>query len=162
MPGVGLPEPIHSFVVLAISIGLSFSAGLVGAQFRPGAWYAQLAKPRWTPPDSIFGPVWSVLYVMMGVAAWLVWLESGIPAAAVAFTLFVTQLVLNAAWSWLFFGLRRPDLAFGEILLLWAAILATLVSFCQVRLMAGVILIPHLVWISYVALLNYSIWKMNR
>jgi benzodiazapine receptor len=124
----------------------------------PG-WYASLEKPAWTPPNAVFSPVWTTLFVMMAVAAWLVW-RAGSPRA-LPLTLFGMQLVLNAGWSGLFFALRSPGLAFAEILLLWAAILATLVAFWRVRPAAGLLLVPYLLWVSYAVALNFAIWRMN-
>jgi translocator protein len=136
-------------------------AAWFGSQFAPGAWYQALEKPPWTPPGWLFGPVWTILYAMMGVAAWLVWRERGFSGAPAALGLFLLQLVLNAAWSWLFFGLRRPDLAALEILILWAAIAATIVAFWRVRPLAGWLLVPYLLWVSFAAALNVAIWRLN-
>jgi translocator protein len=136
-------------------------AAWFGSQFAPGAWYQALEKPAWTPPSWLFGPVWTVLYAMMGVAAWLVWRERGFSGAPTALGLFLLQLVLNAAWSWLFFGLQRPDLAAAEILILWAAIAATIVASWRVRPLAGWLLVPYLLWVSFAAALNVAIWRLN-
>ena len=125
---------LHSIAILAAFIALAFVAGAIGGQFEPGAWYAALTKPSWNPPDWVFAPVWSTLYILMGIAAWLVWRRTqtfGWPLA-----LWVFQLVLNAAWAWLFFGLHRPDFAFAEIIVLLIAILATIVAFWRVRVSA--------------------------
>ena len=138
-----------------------FAAAAVGSQFMPGAWYAALAKPSWNPPNWIFGPVWSMLYVLMAVAAWLVWQRGGWAKQAAPLRLFLLQLALNATWSWLFFGRQRPDLAFYEILTLWAAILATLDRFWRVRPLAGALLIPYLAWVSFAAVLNFTLWRLN-
>jgi translocator protein len=136
-------------------------AAWFGSQFAPGAWYQALEKPAWTPPSWLFGPVWTVLYAMMGVAAWMVWRERGFSGAPTALGLFLLQLVLNAAWSWLFFGLQRPDLAAAEILILWAAIAATIVASWRVRPLAGWLLVPYLLWVSFAAALNVAIWRLN-
>jgi len=146
---------------LVVSLAVCFGAGWVGSRFQPGEWYAQLAKPSWTPPNWLFGPVWSALYVMMALAAWLVWRQDGCRRAAVPLTAFVLQLVLNAAWTWLFFGLHRPALAFAEIVLLWLAIAATLVLFWRRNAIAGVLMAPYLAWVSYAAALNLALWRLN-
>ena len=124
-------------------------------------WYADLAKPAWTPPDWIFGPVWTLLYVMMAVAAWLVWRLDGFAGAKVPLALFAIQLVLNSIWSVLFFGLQNPGAAAVEIVLLWAAILATLVTFWKRSKWAGGLLVPYLAWVSFAAVLNVAIWRMD-
>jgi len=141
---------------------VSFSAAWIGSRFMPGAWYASLAKPSWNPPNAIFAPVWSVLYVLMGVAAWLVWRRAGFSGAGVSLALFVVQLVLNALWSYLFFGTHRPDLAFLEILILWAALLLTLLLFWRQVRLAGVLLLPYLAWVTFASFLNFALWQMNR
>lgn len=146
---------------LPLWVALSFSAALFGGQFGPGEWYAALHKPAWNPPNWIFGPVWTALYTMMGVAAWLVWRRGGWGAQAMPLALFLVQLVLNAAWSWLFFGLHRPGLAFAEIVLLWLAILATALAFRPVSAAAFWLLVPYLAWVTFAAVLNFTLWRLN-
>ncbi|HVF86540.1 MAG TPA: TspO/MBR family protein [Pyrinomonadaceae bacterium] len=139
-------------------------AGLGALSTNPSIdnWYAPLAKPSWNPPNWVFGPVWTILYLMMAIAAWLVWRRKGsVAAAAVPLALFAVQLALNALWSYLFFGLHRPDLAFAEIVLLWAAILATLLAFRRVMPLAGWLLLPYLLWVTFAAFLNFTIQRMN-
>jgi tryptophan-rich sensory protein len=150
-----------SIVSLLVLIAISFIPALIGSQFMPGEWYAQLRKPSWTPPGYLFGPVWSLLYLSMGVAAWLVWKRGGFAGAPAALTLFLIQLAFNGLWSWLFFGLLRPDLAFVDIAILWCLIVATGVAFWHQSTVAGILMIPYLVWVSFAALLNFSIWRMN-
>jgi benzodiazapine receptor len=137
---------------------ICFGAAAVGARFKPGAWYAGIRKPSWTPPNRLFAPVWTLLYAMMAVAAWLVWRQTG-PSGAVG--LFVLQLALNGVWSWLFFGLHRPGLAFADIVALWLAILATLVTFWNVRALAGLLLAPYLAWVTFATALNAALWRLN-
>jgi tryptophan-rich sensory protein len=127
----------------------------------PGAWYASLTKPSWNPPNAIFGPVWSVLYVLMAVAAWLVWRKAGFSGAGAALSLFVVQLALNALWSYLFFGQHRPDLAFYDIIALWAAILSVAVLFWRVDHVAGGLIMPYLAWVTFASYLNFVIWRLN-
>lgn len=138
-----------------------FAAASLGALFMPGEWYATLRKPAWNPPGWLFGPVWSALYTMMAVAAWQVWKRGGFVAQRRPLTLFLAQLVLNAAWTPLFFGLHRPGLAFAEILLLWLAIAATLVAFWPVSRTAAGLLAPYLAWVSFAAVLNGTLWRLN-
>jgi translocator protein len=141
----------------------SLAAGWIGSRFMPGAWYASLVKPAWNPPGAVFGPVWSVLYVLMGLAAWRVWRLAGFGGAGPApLTLFVLQLGLNALWSYLFFGLRRPDLAFFDIVVLWTAILVLVTLFWRLDRGAGVLLLPYLAWVSFAAYLNLALWRLNR
>ncbi|MCX8090813.1 MAG: tryptophan-rich sensory protein [Verrucomicrobiae bacterium] len=139
----------------------SFAAATFGGFFSPGEWYASLQKPSWTPPPWVFGPVWTVLYTMMAVAAWLVWRQGGFAAQRRPLGLFVIQLALNASWTPLFFGLRRPDLAFAEIVLLWVAIAATLAAFRRVSVTAAWLLVPYLAWVSFAAALNFALWRLN-
>ena len=137
------------------------AAGWIGSNFVPGQWYASLAKPAWNPPSSVFAPIWTVLYVLMGVAAWLVWLKAGFSGARTALSLFIIQLLLNSLWSYLFFGLQKPMAAFIEIIALWCVILATLVSFWKVRPRAGALFIPYLCWVGFASALNYQLWRLN-
>jgi translocator protein len=142
-------------------VGISFAAAAVGAQATDPVWYQALERPGWAPPSWLFGPVWTVLYLLMGIAAWLVWVRGGFAGARLALGLFLAQLVLNAAWSWLFFGLRRPDLALAEIVLLWLLILATMLAFGRQRRPAAWLLVPYLLWVTFAAALNLSVWRLN-
>jgi translocator protein len=151
---------LRKWVGLGGWILLPLLAGAFGSLFQPGQWFAELAKPTWNPPSWVFGPVWTTLYILMGVAAWLVWRRGG-PIARGALTLFVVQLVFNAAWSWLFFGLQSPGLAFLDIILLWLLIIVTTVAFWRVRMAAGVLLLPYLAWVTFATALNFAIWRMN-
>lgn len=153
---------IHEGLGLLAFLVLCFGVAGFGAYFRPGEWYARLAKPSWTPANRVFTPVWIVLYAMMAVAGWLVWREAGLAGAAMPLTLFVIQLLLNGIWSWLFFGLQRPDLAMIDIVALWLAIAATVVSFWGISPTASLVMVPYLAWVSFALLLNYEIWQLNR
>ncbi|SRR5579883_109863 len=142
---------------------LSFIAGLIGAvaSIHAASFYASLARPAWAPPASVFGPVWTVLYALMGVAAWLVWRVGGYASASRALNLFLIQLSLNALWSWLFFGFHWGAVAFVDIVLLWLLITLTLVAFWRVRIAAGVLLVPYLLWVTFASVLNFATWQMN-
>ncbi|MGV8075574.1 MAG: TspO/MBR family protein [Syntrophobacteraceae bacterium] len=143
-------------------LAVSFSAALIGSRYVPGEWYASLAKPSWNPPNAVFGPVWSVLYALMGVSAWLVWRRAGFTGAGRSVMgLFFVQLVLNALWSYLFFGLHRPDIAFFEIVVLWVAILVVVVLFWSVDRVAGVLMLPYLAWVGFASCLNFALWRLN-
>lgn len=129
-----------------------------GAVFRPGDWYAGLRKPGWTPPNWVFGPVWSILYIMIAIAGWLVWRAQ---PDSLAVWIWGVQLVLNGAWSWLFFGRRRMDLAFGEVCLMWLSIAAFIVAAYPVSVTASLLFVPYLIWVTIAATLNYSVWRLN-
>jgi tryptophan-rich sensory protein len=157
-------QPRHQVAGLLVWIALCFAAaGLGGWVTTPNipSWYAQLAKPAWTPPSWVFGPVWGCLYLMMAISAWLVWRQNGIAAARLPIGLFASQLALNSAWSVLFFGLHSPGAAFLDIVLLWAAILATIAAFWHWSCLASLLLLPYLAWVSFAVALNLAIWRMN-
>jgi benzodiazapine receptor len=154
---------ITGFLIFLV---LSFSAaGLGGIATASNLvpWYASLEKPSWNPPNSVFGPAWTTLYTLMGIAAWLVWRRGGPGGVPVLVPLgwFLLQLALNALWSWVFFGWHRPALAFAEILLLGLAILATILSFRRLSETAAWLLAPYLLWVSFAAALNGAIAWMN-
>ena len=149
-------------VGLVFWLGVVFLAAYTGSRFMPGAWYAELDKPSWTPPNAAFGPVWTALYVMMAVAAWLVWARCGAAGAPAALTAFLVQLGLNATWSWLFFGRQAIGLALLDLVLLWAALAATTTLFWRKRPLAGALLAPYLLWTTYAGFLNFAIWRLNR
>ena len=137
-----------------------FAAAGVGSRFLPGAWYASLVKPSWTPPNAVFAPVWTALYAAMGVAAWLVWRRAGFGGAGPALALFAVQLVLNALVI-LFFGLHSVGFALLDIVVLWFAILAVTVLFWRVDRRAGLLLVPYLAWVGYASALNLALWRLN-
>ncbi len=149
-------------LALAGWILLSFLAATIGGLAAPGPWYERVNKPSWNPPNAVFAPVWTVLFLMMGVAAWLVWQRRGQPGVTLALTLFVGQLCLNVLWSWLFFHWHRMDLAFYELLVFWVVILATLLAFWQVRPLAGWLFVPYLLWVTFAGYLNLTLWRLNR
>ena len=138
-----------------------FAAAAFGGLFVPDEWYAALRKPSWNPPGWVFGPVWTALYTMMGVAAWLVWRQGGWGKQRQPLLIFLVQLALNALWTPLFFGLHRPGLAFAEIVLLWLAIATTLAAFRPVSRAAAWLLVPYLAWVSFAAALNFTLWRLN-
>jgi tryptophan-rich sensory protein len=150
-------------VGLVAWLAVTFIAAAIGsiASIKAAAFYTQLARPEWAPPPDLFGPVWTVLYALMGIAAWLVWRVGGFQKARTALTLFLVQLLVNALWSWLFFAWHLGALAFAEIILLWALVAATIVAFWRIRPLAGAFLIPYLLWVSFAATLNYSVWQLN-
>ncbi len=148
-------------LALVVCILVCFAAAAIGGIWTSrsvGTWYKEIEKPSWNPPSWIFGPVWTVLYLMMGIALWLVWREK---ASALPLGLFAVQLVLNAAWSGLFFGLRLPGPAFAEIVLLWLAIVGTVGAFRPIAPAAAYLLLPYLGWVSFAAVLNFTVWRLN-
>lgn len=149
--------------ILALTgwLALCFAASGTAVFVSTGGWYAGLHKPTWTPPAWVFGPAWTALYVMMAVAAWLVWRMGGWKEQKGALGLFLLQWLFNALWTPLFFGLHRPLLAFLDILALWTMLALTLVSFWRVRTAAGVLLALYLVWVSFAAALNFTFWRLN-
>lgn len=149
------------FLALGGWLLLCFAAASFGAIFGPGNWYSSLRKPSWNPPAWIFGPVWSALYTMMAVAAWLVWRQGGWAKQRKRLGIFLVQLALNALWTPLFFGLHSPGVAFAEIVLLWLAIAATIIAFLSASRAAALLLAPYLAWVSFAAALNFALWKLN-
>jgi tryptophan-rich sensory protein len=144
-------------------LAIVFIAAAIGAaaSVEASTFYAQLVRPVWAPPASAFGPVWSVLYLLMGVAAWLVWREQGASHRVAALTIFIAQLCANSLWSWLFFAWRNGVLAFAEVLVLLALIVATLAVFWRIRRLAGVLLLPYLAWVCLASALTWSVWQSN-
>ncbi|TNE49467.1 MAG: tryptophan-rich sensory protein [Deltaproteobacteria bacterium] len=153
-----------SWWMLAAFATVSFAAAGINGYFTSlsiQTWYPTLVKPAWNPPNWLFGPVWTLLFFCIAIAGWLVWRSKGFQAAALPLTIFGVQLLLNAGWSWCFFGLQNPGLAFVEILFLWASILATILTFWPISPVAGALLIPYQLWVSFAAFLNFTIWKLN-
>jgi len=140
-----------------------FFAAAVGAMAstQAGDFYAQLQLPVWAPPAGVFGPVWTVLYLLIALSGWLVWREGGLRGARMPFVLFFSQLILNALWTWLFFAWQMGALAFLEIIILWLLIIATVVSFWRIKPFAGILLLPYLCWVSFAAALAFSAWQLN-
>lgn len=143
-------------LVTAVAAAIGAAASMQASSF-----YADLVRPDWAPPAQVFSPVWTVLYLLMAVAAWLVWRISGWRSARTALTLYLVQLAFNALWSWLFFGWRMGAAAFAGIVLLWLLIAVTTVAFWRIRPLAGALLLPYLAWVSFAAFLNYSVWQLN-
>ena len=158
---VPLNSPWKNAAALAVCIAVTFLAPALGAWAMPGEWYASLRKPSWNPPSWLFGPVWTALYLMMATAAWLVWRRGGCSGQRRALTLYLVQLVLNAAWTPLFFGLKMPGIAFAEILLLLAAVVTTAFAFRRVNKAAGALLVPYIAWVSFAGFLNFTLWRLN-
>ena len=154
-------RPTHPAVAALGWFGMTFLAAAIGSQAGPGSWYAGLNKPTWNPPNWVFGPVWTYLYLTMALAAWRVWRRGGWTNRRTPLLMYLLQLILNAFWSPIFFGLQQPGFAFAEILLLWAAIAGTLVLFLRVDRIAGILLVPYLAWVSFATFLNFTLWRLN-
>ena len=148
---------------LGLLLLVTASAALIGgmASVRAADFYRQLSKPAWAPPAQIFGPVWSVLYLLMAIAAWLVVRSRGWPRARPAMALYLIQLGFNALWTWLFFRWQLGGIALLEILALWALVVLTAATFWRTRRLAGLLLLPYLVWITFAAALTYEVWRRN-
>ncbi len=151
-------KAIGSLIVFVAAV---FGVAAFGAQFAPGEWYEGLVKPAGTPPNWLFGPVWTLLYSLIALSGWLVFRKAGPYRAPLPFVLYVFQLVLNGAWSWIFFGLQNPGVALAGILVLWIVILGTAILFWRVSALAGALLLPYLVWVGFAAWLNWKIWELN-
>lgn len=141
----------------------SFVTAAIGAlaTARAEAFYDQLSQPVWAPPGWLFGPVWTLLYTLMGLAAWLIWRQHGFRGAAVALSLFIAQLCANAFWSWLFFAWQQGAGALVEIVVLWLLIAATLGAFWRLDRRAALLLAPYLAWVTFATALNYALWRLN-
>lgn len=149
-----------AFLLVPLLVGAGSGFVTAGAVRE---WYPSLVRPSFAPPSWVFGPVWTALYLMMGLAAWLVWRKAGSdPAGRIALGLFALQLVLNGLWSLLFFGLRAPGVALVEIVVLWVAIAATLRGFWRIDAAAGRLLVPYLAWVTFATALNAGFWWLNR
>jgi len=156
-----------NWLALAIFVGLALAAGAIGAlcsravPLSAGGWYATLTKPAWAPPSGWFGPVWTVLYVLMGTAAWLVWRERYHRKRGAALTAYAMQLALNALWAPLFFGFKSIGAGLFVAVALWVAVIWTIREFITVRALAAWLLAPYVIWVSFAMSLNLSIWRLN-
>ena len=156
---------LNALSKLIIAVGVSELAGIIGSVFTAPAiagWYTTLARPELAPPNWVFGPVWTTLFALMGVTAFLVW-KKGLDRkdVKIALGIFLGQLVLNTLWSIIFFGLHNPGAAFVEIIFLWLAILATIIAFAKISKLAAWLLVPYILWVSFAVYLNYAIWILN-
>ncbi len=154
-----------NYIRLAVSLVVCLGAGFIGSFFTSSSiptWYAGIDKPAFNPPNWVFAPVWTALFILMGISLYLIW-DKGLQSnnVKIAMAVFAIQLILNVLWSVLFFGMKSPFYAFIEIIILWIAILATIILFFSISRPAGYLLVPYILWVSFAALLNFSIWRLN-
>jgi benzodiazapine receptor len=143
-------------------LAITFGAAWLGSRSMPDEWYKNLKKPAWNPPNNIFAPVWTLLYLLMAAAAWILWKNLDLSMAIFPLILFVVQLLLNATWTWTFFKLHRPGMALADILVLLMVIMAMLAIFWEFEPLAGALLLPYLAWVLFATFLTWTIWRMNR
>ena len=157
------PQKNRMLFGLIAWLAVAFTAAALGgiASIHADSFYAGLTRPEWAPPPTLFGPVWTVLYALMGISAWLVWRAKGFEGARIALSLFFYQLAVNALWSWLFFAWHLGALAFVDIALLLILIAATMIAFWRISKLAGLLLVPYLFWVCFASALNYSVWQLN-
>jgi benzodiazapine receptor len=157
---------LFDILKLVISLLVCQVAGLIGSAFTSPSiptWYAAIKKPSFTPPNWLFAPAWITLYVLMGVSAFLVWRKGlGDSQVKIALSIFIVQLIFNILWSVVFFGLKSPLAGFVIIVILWIAILLTILNFFKISMAAGLLLIPYILWVSFASILNFSIFILNR
>lgn len=154
----------EQLIALVVFLGLCAAVAAIGSVMSSSAmdgWYSDLEQPDWNPPDWVFGPVWSVLYILIGISGWLVWRARGWDGARVPLIVWGVQLLLNLFWTVVFFGLEEVGLGAIEIVFLWISIVATIVVFWPIGRLAALLLVPYLIWVSYAAMLNFSIWQLN-
>ncbi len=152
---------LYAAALLPLAIIIAWLAALPGAFFSPGSWYAALEKPSWNPPNQIFGPVWSLLYTMMGISSWMVWLRRAVQPIGKALGLYGVQLFLNALWTVCFFGLQSPSLALINIAVLLLFIIWSIIEFYRISIPAALMLVPYLLWVGFATILNTGIWWLN-
>ena len=161
-PSLSTPQQILGLLLWVVVCFACAGIGSAATVSQLEGWYASLSKPSWNPPNWIFGPVWTTLFAMMAIAAWLVWRSAGFSRGRLSLSWFGIQLMLNVGWSVLFFGLQRPGFAVIEIVLLWLAIAITISLFRRHSKLAAALMVPYLGWVSFASVLNLVIWWLNR
>ena len=158
-----IPSPVRQILGLVAWLVTSFLTAFIGAvaSINAPTFYGQLMQPEWAPPAWLFGPVWTTLFIMMAVAAWLVWRRGGFGTQRTPLILFLVQLVFNGLWSWLFFAWQLGGPAFADIVILWLLIAATIATFWRTSPLAGALMVPYLAWVSFAGVLNYTVWQLN-
>jgi len=153
-----------SILPLLVFILITLFAGFIGSLFTTpsiASWYAFINKPSFSPPNWLFAPVWSLLYILMGIAAFLIWQKRDNLKTKPALMFYGIQLILNTFWSIIFFGMHNPGLAFLEIIILWTFILITLIKFYKINKTSGILFIPYFIWVSFASILNFAVWMLN-
>lgn len=163
MSAPSLPSASRHAFGLVGWLALAFAAATIGAvaSSNAGAFYAELVRPTWAPPGWLFAPVWSTLYTLMGISAWLVWRARGFNGARAALTVFIVQLAVNALWSWLFFVWRQGGLALADAVILCGLVAVTIVLFRRASTLAAVLLLPYLAWVAFASALTWTVWRLN-
>lgn len=156
---MNMKDLVSLIVFLAICLGIAAVAGFVTAANIP-TWYESLAKPSFTPPDGVFGPVWTILYVLIALSGWMVWRKIGFSPDQ-PLVIYGLQLALNFAWSFIFFGAHLIGLAVIDVLLLWFATVWNIATFWRVDRVAAALLVPYLAWVSFASALNIAVWQLN-
>ncbi len=159
--GIQKYSSLASLLGLLFWLVITFAVATFGSQFRPGDWYQALAKPALTPPNWIFPVVWTLLYALMALSAWLIWRRGGFKVNRLALSLYGLQLIFNGLWSWLFFGQHQIGLALVDIVILLTLIILTAVRFWKTYRPAGILLAPYILWVSFATYLNYMLWVLN-
>ena len=152
---------LYDLLGLAFWVVITFSVAAFASQFEPGEWYTHIAKPTWTPPGWLFGPVWGMLYLSMGFAAWLVWRQRYERSVSLSIGFYLMQLAVNGLWSWMFFGRQWIGLALVDLIILVILVAITVAVFLRIRRAAGLMMLPYLLWVSFAAALNFQIWRIN-
>ena len=153
---------LNKLLPVILWIFISFIPAIVGGFFKPGSWYLEIIKPEWTPPGWIFGPVWFLLYLIMGISASIIWKLKNTYNIMLPIVFFIIQLILNALWSWIFFGRHELLYSVIDIVVLLIMIIVTIILFYRINKKAGLILLPYLLWVGFATVLNYNIWLLNR
>jgi translocator protein len=156
--------PTMKILKVILSIAVVQLTGIIGSVFTTSSidtWFTTIVKPEWNPPSWVFGPVWIALYTLMGIASFLVWQKKELSNVKIALSVYGVQLVLNALWSILFFGLKNPGLAFAEIIVLLIFIIITTILFWRINTVAGILMLPYIAWVTFATFLNYTIWQLN-
>lgn len=160
------PKALESFVtfvlIIGITVGGGAAVGLIVGGFTGDPWYDSLQKPSWNPPNSVFGPVWTMLYILMGLAAFLIWRRGGFFKQALPLSFYTVQLVANFSWTFIFAEAHELLLAFIEICCLWVLIVATAVLFGRVRKISAILLAPYIGWVTFAGVLNFEFWRLNK
>jgi len=154
-------KKFFSLIFFIVVCNLAGAMGALLTATGEGSWYMNLVKPSFNPPGWLFGPVWTMLYILMGIAVWMIWQQKKDKKIKIALNLFWLQLVLNAIWTPVFFGLENTGVALGIIIVLWLVLLVTIIKFWQIKKTVAGLLVPYILWVSFASVLNFAIWWLN-